>query len=209
MNSGLVLRRSRACRSRRAVGKRRSLRPLLVFDRDGTLMEEKGYLRDPAGVRLLPGVAAGLRRLRRAGYPVIVVSNQSGVGRGLMTEADVRKVNRRFLQMLRSRGAGVDGLFWCPHGPGEGCGCRKPGLALVKRAAREVGCSWRGAISVGDRVSDVALGRKTGGFGVLVLTGYGPRALAHFDEQKPDFVARDFGQAVEWIRKGQKSWQRK
>jgi len=181
---------------------KRSPEPLILLDRDGTLIEEKGYLSDPEGVKLLPGVVQGLKKLKRAGFRVVVVSNQSGVGRGLISMGQLEIVNRRFLQLLKAKKAAPDGVYWCPHRPSAHCFCRKPKLGMVKRAARELKVSWKKSISVGDRPSDIQLGQKTGGSGVLVLTGYGRRWRR--TSVKADHVAKDFGGAVSWIQKASK-----
>jgi histidinol-phosphate phosphatase family protein len=174
-----------------------SEKPLILLDRDGTLIEERDYLTDPAQVHLLPHVVDGLKTLKRRGFKLVVVSNQSGVGRGLITRTELQRVNERFLQLLKQKKVQVDGLYWCPHSPSARCGCRKPKLGMVRRAAKKLHVSWRGSISVGDRPSDVELGQKTGGRGILVLTGYGKRFIGH--SVKPDFQARHFKAAVAWI----------
>jgi histidinol-phosphate phosphatase family protein len=173
--------------------------PLVLVDRDGTLIEERDYLSDPDQVRFLPGALRGLLRLKRAGYRVVVVSNQSGVGRGFFTKSQMRQVNRRFLAMLKKAQAPLDGLYLCPHAPSAHCACRKPKLGMVKRAARDLGVSWKGSISVGDRPSDVQLGQKTGGLGILVLTGYGKKWAKR--SIRPDFIAKDFDRAASRIVK--------
>jgi len=178
---------------------RLSEKPLLLLDRDGTLMEDRHYLTDPRQVRLLPGVPQALRQLKRAGFKRVVVSNQSGVGRGLLTLAQLHRVNRRFVHLLKMNKASVDGLYWCPHQPSARCSCRKPKLGLAKRAAAALGVSWKGSISVGDKPSDVRLGQRSGGWGILVRTGYGKRWKKN--EVKPDHVARDLKTAVPWIIK--------
>ena len=176
-------------------------KPLLLLDRDGTLIEERDYLSDPKQVRLLPGVAGGLKRLKRAGFRLVVVSNQSGVGRGLMTLRQVKSVNRRFLQILKARKASLDGVYWCPHRPSARCSCRKPKLGMAKRAARDLRISWKRCISVGDRPSDVQLGQRSGGRGILVLTGYGRGWAKKWKGRRADHIAKDFRQAADWILK--------
>src|SRR5438128_1943812 len=109
-----------------SVRRRKLARPLVLLDRDGTLIEEGHYLTDPKQVRLLRGVPDGLRRLKRAGFRIVVISNQSGVERGFITLAQLGRVNRRFLQLLKQKRAPVDGLYWCPHSPARRCTCRKP-----------------------------------------------------------------------------------
>jgi len=173
-------------------------KPLLLLDRDGTLIEEGEYLTDPRQVRLLPNATSALRRLKRSGFKLVVVSNQSGVGRGRISLSQLLRVNNRFLQLLKRRKAPIDGLYWCPHSPKARCGCRKPRLGLVKRAAKDLNVSWKRCISIGDRPSDVKLGQRTGGLGILVLTGYGTRWKK---VSGADHVARNFSEAAAWILK--------
>jgi D-glycero-D-manno-heptose 1,7-bisphosphate phosphatase len=187
---------------------------LIFLDRDGTLIHEKVYLKDPRKVRLLAGTVSGLKALKRAGWAPVLLTNQSGVGRGLLTRQDVDRVHRRLQQLLGARGVRLAGVYWCPHHPDAGCACRKPKLKLVRKASRDLGIPWRGSFSVGDKWSDVAIGRRTGGKGVLVLTGYGRRMLAKNPGHRPaDFVTRDFRSAVRWIiqQEGRESrlWKRK
>jgi len=173
--------------------------PLLLLDRDGTLVREVGFPSDPKKVRLLSGVPQALKKLKRAGFHLVVVTNQSGVGRGLVTLKQLHRVNRRFLELLKAKGARIDGLYWCPHRPQDGCSCRKPKLGMVRQAARDLKISWKGSISVGDRLTDVMLGKRTGGLGVLVLTGYGRRWVKKRGTVHPDHVAATFARAADWI----------
>jgi histidinol-phosphate phosphatase family protein len=181
--------------------RKKSAWPTLLLDRDGTLIAERDFLRDPAQVCLLPGVASGLKRLRKAGFRCVVISNQSGVARGIISRAQLKAVRQRFAAELKKRGARLDGYYGCPHLPTAGCPCRKPRLGLVKRAARDLGTTWRRGISLGDRASDVVLGQKTGGWGVFILTGYGRRNRRHLGVVKPDYVARDFADFVRFVLK--------
>ena len=145
---------------------------LVLLDRDGTLIEHVPYLRDPDGVRLLPGVGPALRRLADLGIGLRVVTNQSGVGRGLMTEADVAAVNRR-TELALSSGFGVriDGFHVCPHRPEDRCGCRKPAPGLIIAALDAHGVAPTDAVLVGDAPSDVEAGRAAGVRSVQVSTG--------------------------------------
>ena len=177
-------------------------KPILLLDRDGTLITEQEYLKDPGKVRLLPGVAPALKRLLRAGFPLVVITNQSGVGRGWISARDVKHVNKRLESLLRQRGVRLDGIYWCPHKPSQGCACRKPKLKLVKQAARALGRTWRGSLSIGDKWSDVELGQNTGGQGVLVLTGYGRQTQSKkAGHRRPVAIARNFAGAARWILK--------
>ena len=174
-------------------------KPLLLLDRDGTLITEQDYLKDPKKVKFLPGAIAGLKQLSQAGFPLVIITNQSGVGRGLMTEQDVRRVHSRFQAILKKHDVQLDGIYWCPHHPSQGCACRKPKLKLVRRAARDLKRSWRNSLSVGDKWIDVELGQRTGGQGILVLTGYGRKTLKQKSHRAPIHMARDFKTAARWI----------
>ena len=146
---------------------------LLLVDRDGTIMVEKGFPKDPAEVELIPGAAAALRRARSLGLRVAVISNQSGIGRGYLTHEDVARVNARLGELLAAEGAALDGLYYCPHAPGDGCTCRKPQRTLLDRAARDLGGDLSRSFFVGDKKDDVDAGRNVGAITFLVRTGYG------------------------------------
>ena len=165
-----------------------------LLDRDGTLIVERDYLSDPEGVELLPGAAAGLRRMREMGLALVVVTNQSGVGRGYFTEASLRAVHERMESLLAREGVRLDGIYHCPHAPDDGCDCRKPATGLAERAARELGFALARSAVIGDKGSDVALARALGVPAVLVTTGYGARELAAGAE--PDAVAADLLEAA-------------
>ncbi len=143
------------------------------IDRDGTFVDDPGYLRDPALVRLLPGAAAALARLARAGFELVVVTNQSGIGRGIITVEELGAVHREIERQL-ALPAGISlHWYWCPHHPDEGCSCRKPGTALYRRAADDLGLTMAGSWCIGDRYSDLEPARMLGINAVLVLTGSG------------------------------------
>jgi D-glycero-D-manno-heptose 1,7-bisphosphate phosphatase len=178
-----------------------SARPALLLDRDGTLVADAGYLADPAGLRLLPGVAAALGRAQAAGYRLIVVSNQSGIARGLVSEEQVAAVHRALSARLRRRGVALDGIYVCPHHPEVGpppyradCTCRKPRPGLLLRAGEEHGLDLARSFMVGDRDCDVEAGRAAGCRTVLLARpGDAPPASA------PDHVAAGLAAGVEWI----------
>lgn len=174
-----------------------SRRQLLFLDRDGTVIVEKGYLTSPEGVELLPGVASGLARFRTAGYRIVIVSNQSVIGRGLCSRADVDQVNSVMLSLLSTEGVQVDGVFICPHGPEDGCDCRKPGTALLEMASNTFAVPLQGSIMIGDKPSDIEAGRRVGAFTVLVRTGYGNCYPA--EATKADLVADSLLHAAQII----------
>lgn len=152
-----------------------SRRPAAFLDRDGTLIVEQNYLADPAGVDLLPGTVAALRALRDAGYILIVVTNQSGIARGLIEPEQYAAVRRRLDELLAEAGVYLDGVYHCPHHPDHtgSCECRKPGTALYRRAAAEHSLDLARSIYIGDRESDIRPALDLGGRGYLVQTGYG------------------------------------
>ena len=136
--------------------------PAVFLDRDGTLMEDVGYPRDPADVRLLDGAAEALAQLGRAGFRLVVVSNQSGIGRGLITAEEARTVHERFVAELEHRGVHLDGARYCPHAPDAGCECRKPAPGLLLAAADELGLDLEASFMIGDKAADVEAGRRAG-----------------------------------------------
>lgn len=169
----------------------------VFLDRDGTLIEEKNYLRRLEDIVVLPGSEAAIARLRRAGWRVVVISNQSGVARGYFTKAFVQETHRVLQQHLARHGAWIDGFYFCPHAPEANCNCRKPRPGMLAQAARDFACELTGFM-IGDRASDIATGRNAGLRTVLVRTGYGS-ATAAAGECQPDFIADDLAAAVDWI----------
>ncbi|HKA91991.1 MAG TPA: HAD family hydrolase [Haliangiales bacterium] len=133
------------------------MRPAAFLDRDGTIIDDPGYLGDPGGVRLLPGAAEAVAALAAAGYTVVVVTNQSGVGRGLYDEAAVEAVNRRVGQLLVAADprARIERFYHCPHVPAELCECRKPRPGMLLRAARELSLDLAASLAIGDGERDV------------------------------------------------------
>jgi D-glycero-D-manno-heptose 1,7-bisphosphate phosphatase len=148
-------------------------KPFVLLDRDGTMIVERHYLADPRQVELLPGAAAGLRRLCQLGYGLVVVTNQSGLARGYFDEVRLAQIHTRMQDLLRAENVHLDGIYVCPHLPEGGCGCRKPRPGLVRSAAVELGFDPRASIVVGDKACDVELGHAVGATSVLVRTGYG------------------------------------
>lgn len=177
----------------------------VFLDRDGTVILEKGHLRDPEAVELHAGAADAIRRLRDAGWAVFVVTNQSAVARGLLTEEELAAVHFRLVAMLGAEGASVDGIYSCPHHPegtvleyAVGCDCRKPRPGLILQAAREHGIDLASSIIVGDAGRDIEAGRSAGlAACVLVLTGHGAEAAK--TPHGADAVVADIAAAAEWI----------
>jgi len=145
----------------------------VFLDRDGTIVEDPGFLHEPGKVRLLDGAATAIRRLNQAGISVVVVSNQSGIARGIYTAADYDAVQRRLVELLAAEGAHLDGSYYCPHYPDVTgpCACRKPGTKLFRDAAADLELDLSRSWFVGDRLSDVQPAAELGGRGILVATG--------------------------------------
>jgi D-glycero-D-manno-heptose 1,7-bisphosphate phosphatase len=178
------------------------LRPAVFLDRDGTICEEVGYLNHVSRFYMFPFVADALRRLNEAGYPVIVVSNQSGVARGYFPESLVQEVTELMKKQLAEAGAKVDAVYYCPHSSSENCACRKPKTGLLECAARDHAIDLCRSFIVGDRSIDIELARNVRARGILVRTGYGEGELAwHAAEWSapPDCIGDDLAQAVGWI----------
>ena len=179
----------------------------IFLDRDGTIIEEVGYLDRPERVEFFPWTIDAVRTFNRAGLGVFLVSNQSGIARGFFTDAVVEQVHRKIADMLAAGGAHIDAYYYCPHHPdgsvrelAKVCGCRKPARGLVDRAASEFGVDPERSFVVGDRWLDVGLARAVGAKAVLVRTGYGDS-----EERKPpkdlnaDVVVDNLIAASSWI----------
>ncbi len=170
-------------------------RRAVFLDRDGTIVIDPGYLRDPAGLALVEGAAAAIASLNTAGWLVVVVTNQAGIGRGKITTDEYRKVAARLDQLLAAGGAHLNATYVCPHAPEiDGpCECRKPGLLLYHRATEALGIDFSTSWWVGDRISDLQPASVLGGRGILVLTGHGPEHEAGAAERGfgivPDLAA--------------------
>lgn len=181
------------------------MRPALFLDRDGTVIQEVHYIRDPRHVSLLPGAAGAIARMRHAGHACVLVSNQAAVGRGIATLDDVAAVQAEVERQLQAAGAAIDGWYFCPEAPTTADRMlidhpdRKPAPGMLLRAARELELDLSRSWMIGDMVSDLLAGRHAGCAGsILVRTGHGtssePLAAAHANH-----VASDLAAAVDWL----------
>jgi len=180
----------------------RVLRPAVFLDRDGTIAEEVGYLNHASRFRMFSFAAGAVRRLNEAGLPVIVITNQSGVGRGYFPESLVHTVHEIMTQELSAAGARVDAVYYCPHTSADACECRKPRPGMLERAAREHGLDLQRSFVVGDRFGDIELARNVAARSVLVRTGYGQGELSWHAANwtmQPDCVVPTLTEAVDWI----------
>lgn len=171
----------------------------VFLDRDGTIIQEVGFLRDPKGVTLVPGASRAIRLINHLGLRAVVVSNQSGVARGYFPASVVEEINRRVGLMLKQEGAVLDGVYYCPHLPDEGCSCRKPEPGMLHKAAEELGIELSHSYMIGDKAADIGTIHRVGGEGALVLTGYGQGELETWHGAQPDFVAQDLLEASYWV----------
>ncbi len=185
------------------------MRPAVFLDRDGTINVEVDYLSRPEDLQLVPGAAGAMARLRDAGYPLVVVTNQSAVARGLITEADLADIHRELQRQLRDARTAVDGIYYCPHHPEYGaapyrqkCACRKPNPGLLRRAALELGLDLERSFMVGDNLTDLQAGWNAGCRVVLVRTGYGTKTYREADAEmraRIDCIADDLSEGADWI----------
>ena len=147
--------------------------PSAVFlDRDGTIMEDAHYIKSPDQVRLLPGAAAAIKRINDSRIPVVVVTNQSGIARGIFTVKEYEEVRARFERLLRDQGAHIDASYYCPHAPDDPpvCSCRKPQTLMFEQAIAELKLDPSNAAYIGDRWRDIVASKKLGGRGILIAS---------------------------------------
>ncbi len=170
--------------------------PAVFLDRDGTLMEDADYCHAPSQVAVYPGTAWELRRLREAGYRLVIVTNQSGIGRGYFTETNFARVQTEFFRQLGSHEL-IDAVYHCPDTPFVASLRRKPAPGMILEAARDLDLDLARSYIVGDKADDLACGRNAGlAGGVLVLTGKGREQR---DECQPTFTAKTLTEAADWI----------
>jgi D,D-heptose 1,7-bisphosphate phosphatase len=181
--------------------------PAVFLDRDGTLIEEAGYLDRLDRLRFFPWSIDAVRLLNRAGFKTVIITNQSGVGRGLVDEAFVEATHRELVARLKAGGATIDGIYFCPHLPDaevqsyrKRCDCRKPAVGMFRRAIDALGLDPERSFAVGDRWYDLEPAIALGGRGVLVRTGYGVSAVARPSPRvSPAHVANNLMEATTWI----------
>jgi heptosyltransferase-2 len=176
----------------------------VFLDRDGTLNEDPGYLKSAAELKLLPGVATALARLKAAGARLVVVTNQSGIGRGLFTLKDLEAVHARLQGLLEQEEAALDAVYFCPHHPDDGCRCRKPSTGMVDRAVSELQIDLSRSYLIGDHARDMQLARAVGARAILVTQSpVDEQSLETLraEDAQPDTIAKSMAEAVDWILK--------
>lgn len=173
---------------------------VVFLDRDGIInVNRDDYVKTVDEFVFLPGVLEGLAKLKEAGITTVVISNQAGVGRGLIDPAELERINQTMLRAAAEHGGEISGLYYCTHRKEENCECRKPEVGLFRKASAEMGFSLAGSYFVGDARSDIEAGHRAGCRTVLVLTGKSSAGDAETWSCKPEHVATDLPSAVDWI----------
>ncbi len=176
--------------------KHASQNKVVVLDRDGTIVVDRGYLSDHKGLTLLPGAAHGLHSFLDNGYRLVVITNQSGVGRGMFSLEQLELIHEKFQEMLCQIGVRLTKIYSCPHAPEANCGCRKPRTGLLLRAATELYFDPAAAIVIGDKESDIEMGRRVGATTILISSSLNESQ----GYSKPTFIARDLCEAARVIQ---------
>ena|ERR1051326_301213 len=181
----------------------------IFLDRDGTINQEVDFLTSPDHLRLINGSAGAIREANECGFKVFVVTNQSGIARGILTEEDLAEIHSALVSKLEPHHARLDAIYYCPHHPDAvvekyrlACDCRKPGTGMLMNAVREFGIDLTRSYIIGDRMIDIQTGNNCGATPILVLTGYGKHELELCRENNVEisFVAADLRAAIEHIK---------
>lgn len=180
----------------------------IFLDRDGTVNEEREYIASPDELCILPGSAEAIRLANDSGYKVVIITNQSAVARGLITEEDLRTIHERLREILSASGAHIDGIYYCPHHPDFGdspyrieCECRKPLPGMLRQAATDLDIDLSRSFMIGDRIIDLQTGNSAGSYSILVRTGYGSTDEPRLKQSgaRADFVADNLAMAMQHI----------
>jgi D-glycero-D-manno-heptose 1,7-bisphosphate phosphatase len=174
---------------------RKESESVVILDRDGTIVVDRHYLSDPDCLEFEAGAPEGLRAMYEDGCRLVVITNQSGIGRGLFSHGQLREIHDRLGRMVESIGARLEGIYYCPHLPDDGCGCRKPQIGLFSQAASELGFAASSATVIGDKMSDIEFGHRAQADTILVAAD----SYCLASRPKPDFVVMDLVQAAEII----------
>ncbi len=172
----------------------------VFIDRDGTLIEEVNFLHRVEDLQYFPFTDEAVKLLKKSGFLVVLVTNQSGIGRGIYTVEEMNSVHAQIQTDLTEK---LDAIYFCPHLPNAGCNCRKPNLGMIESAMADLPIDLENSWMVGDKALDVELGKNAGIKTVLVLTGYGKKHLESL-KRKPDFIVENLREAVEIITQSQK-----
>jgi D-glycero-D-manno-heptose 1,7-bisphosphate phosphatase len=184
------------------------MRKVIFIDRDGVINWDPigDYITQWDDFKFFDGVLEALRMLSVAGFEIVIISNQAGIGDGRYRKEDLDEITENMLKVIKGYGAKVTGVYYCLHGKNEGCDCRKPQVGLFKQAARDIAFDPRKTYFIGDKVSDIEAGQRFQLRTVLVLTGHGAEQRTKLDDAtRPDYVAHDLMEAVQYILESEKS----
>jgi D,D-heptose 1,7-bisphosphate phosphatase len=177
----------------------------VFLDRDGTIIEDVGYLNSPDQIKFIPGSVEAIKLLKDAGYKVIIITNQAGVARGLISEDMLQTIDKIIHKWILHGGGHLDGIYYCPHHPEHGvypyrqeCECRKPNLGMIKKATKAHNIDLSQSYIIGDKATDVETGQRAGIKTVMVLSGLGKEEKKLL-KNPPDHVAENLLAAVKWI----------
>ena len=176
----------------------------VILDRDGTLIKDGHYIRDPKKIFIYKGVIPALKTLKEKGWKIIVGTNQSGIGRGYFTVDTLKKIHEALDKLFYEKALKIDGIFFCPHHPEENCHCRKPNLGMLLEAAKKHHLDLSACVVIGDKECDILWGKNGGAKTILVLTGKGKKTRRH-SRVRPDHISPALPQAVQWILKNESS----
>jgi len=181
----------------------------VFLDRDGTIIEDVGYLNNPAEIKFIPGSIEAIKMLNENGFKVVVITNQSGVARGLIAEDMLQTIDKIIQKKILNGHAHLDRIYYCPHHPEAGhypykqeCGCRKPAPGMIQKAQKDLNIDLAKSFMIGDKISDIEAGQRVGMKNILVLSGRGQVEKERI-KTSPDFIAQNLKQAAEWILNNQ------
>lgn len=171
----------------------------VILDRDGTIiLETPKYITNPEQISFLPGSIEGMKKIYDAGFHMIIITNQSVVGRGIISKKQLEKIHKSIIQTLLNENIKIKGIFYCPHKPDSGCLCRKPKIELVTKAAKKLNFRTESSFMIGDQETDIQLAKKIHSTSILVLTGQGKKIEKKM-RNKADHIASDLSEAADLI----------
>lgn len=182
----------------KAKNQKPKTKPAVFLDRDGTLIEEANYLARPEKLKLFSFAAKAVRLLNESSFLVVLITNQSGIGRGFFSENDLREIHEKLVAELAAQNACLDQIYFCPHTPETDCDCRKPKIGMIRQATQDFSIDLKKSWTIGDKALDVETGYNAKMKTALVLTGYGIEEREKLKE-KPDLIAENLLDAVERI----------
>ncbi len=175
----------------------------IFLDRDGTINEELNFISKPENLFLIPKSAEAISEMRKMGFKIFVITNQSGIARGYFELQDLENINKKLIELLYEKKTFVDKIYFCPHIDENNCECRKPKIGMLKKAEREFGIDLKKSFVIGDRFVDINAGQNANAISILVLTGYGDetRKIANENNIQIEHIANDLYESLEIIKK--------